>query len=164
MFHLSTWRKEHMGQHFPKTAVIFTEADRMDLLPPPMPKKKGRKSKDKKQRKAPKTPKPDQKRRVFCAGCGEEGHLLKTCTSPQAVKIAQRYKSKELPVMPNFEDDVVDGGLVAGDEETARAFALSASAPATKDEEEANLARAIKLSLAGTGKKAKRIIIDLEDE
>jgi hypothetical protein len=161
VFHFSTWRKEHVGQHFPKTAVIFSEADRVDLLPPPMPKRKGKKSKDKKQRKAPN---PDKKRRVFCPGCGEEGHLLKTCTSTQAIKIAQRYKSKELPVMPNFEDDVVDGGLVAGDEETARAFMLSASAPTTKDEEEADLVRAIRLSLAGTGKKARRIIIDLADE
>jgi hypothetical protein len=119
-----------------------------------MPKKKGKK----------KAPKADAKRKVFCPGCGEEGHLLKSCNSPQAVKIAQRYKSKELPVMPNFEDDVIDGGLVAGDDETARAFAPSALAPATQDEEDTNLARAIRLSLAGTGMKARRVIIELDND
>jgi hypothetical protein len=66
--------------------------------------------------------------------------------------------------MPNFEDDVIDGGLVAGDDETARAFAPSALAPATQDEEETNLARAIRLSLAGTGMKARRVIIELDND
>ena len=156
VFHLSTWRRQHMQRHFPKTALLFTDNDRMELLPPPIPKKGGKKKA--KKSKVPKEAVPGQqkKRVVVCTACGKEGHLFKTCTSPDAAKIAEAYKTKRIPLMPNFEDDVLDGGAVAGDAEVPQARVVAPPLAHTEA-----IVRAVAQATAGNGKKVKRIVIDL---
>ena len=92
----------------------------------------------------------------MCTACGKEGHLFKTCTSPDTAKIAEAYKTKRVPSMPNFEDDVLNGGVVAGDAEVPQARVVP---PPPADTEA--LVRAVAQATAGNGKKVKRIVIDL---
>ncbi len=113
-YHLSNWEKQYQNLRFPTTAVTFTEADRRQLLPPPMEKKRGRKKAGQK----PYARKPDQQRVVYCRACGAEGHMMKTCPEPNAAVIAKSYGGKMLPVTANFAADY-DGVNVDGRAEAA---------------------------------------------
>ena len=99
-YHFSTWKKQYETGTFPSTAIEFVAADRQQLLPPPIDKKKGRKGKDNK----PYEQRPDQKRVVKCHGCGKAGHFRKTCPEPNAKRLVESLQDDE-EVVNRFSED-----------------------------------------------------------
>jgi hypothetical protein len=152
-YHLATLQHQYERLHFPTTAVEFKETDGKDLLPPPMEKKRGRKS-----QKKPYERKPDQKRVIVCKACGKEGHMMKTCPEPNAAQIARSFAKKIPPTQANYADDVdID---IAGDEDQSTATkegdGTAKLVPAAVAEEVA------RQMAAAPNQKVRRVVIEFD--